>query len=61
MEVNVEVKKGISFRKTNYLRKILKRFQIVDCKFTSVFIDQKIAKFLFAFKQQADRVTINWY
>ncbi len=61
MEVDVEVGKQISLRQTVYLKKMLERFQMTDCKPVSVPMNPGVANGLFPSDQQADRATIEWY
>ena len=61
MEVDVEVGKKISLRQTTYLRKILERFQMADCKPASVPMNPGVANSLLPSDNQADRATIKWY
>ena len=61
MEVDVEVEKQISLRQTAYLKKILGRFQMTDCKPVSIPINPGVANSLFLSNQQANRATIKWY
>ncbi len=61
IEVDVEVGKQISPRQTVYLKKILERFQMTDCKPVSVPINESVANFHLPSDQQADRATIKWY
>ncbi len=61
MEVDVEVGKQISLRQTVYLKKILKRFQMTDCKTVSVPMNPGVANSLIPSDQQADRATIKCY
>ncbi len=60
IEVDVGTRK-ISLRQTTYLKKILERFQMVDCKPSSIFMNPGLANPLFPSKHQADRVIIKWY
>ena len=61
MEVDVEVGKQISLRQTVYLKKMLERFQMTDCKPVSVPMNPGVANSLLPSDQQADRATIKWY
>ncbi len=61
MEVDVEVGKQISLRQTVYLRKILERLQMTDCKPVSVPIDSGVANSLLPSDQQVDQATTKWY
>ncbi len=61
MEVDVKVRKQISFWQTVYLKKILERFQMTDCKPVSVPMNQGVANSVLLSDQQADWATIKWY
>ena len=61
MEADIEVGKIISLRQTTYLRKILERFQMTDCKPASIPMNPGVANSLLPSEQQADRATIKWY
>ena len=61
MEVDIDVGKEISLRQTTYLKKILERFQMADCKPASVPMNPGVANSLLPSDQQADRATIKWY
>ena len=61
MEIDVEVEKKISLRQTTYLKKILERFQMADCKPASVPMNPGVANSLLPSEGQADRATIKWY
>lgn len=61
MEVDVEIGKKISLRQTTYLRKILERFQMSDCKPASVSMNPGVANSLIPSEQQPDKATIKWY
>ncbi len=60
MEVDVETKK-ISWWQTNYLKKILDRFQITECKPTFIPVNLGKTNSLFPSEYQADQATINLY
>ena len=60
MEVDVEPGK-ISLRQTTYLKKILERFQMTDCKPVSIPMNPGVANSLLPSEHQADRATIKWY
>ena len=53
MEVDVETGK-ISLHQTIYLKKILDRFQMIDCKLSSIPMNFGVANSLFSSKHQAD-------
>lgn len=61
MKVDVEVGKDIFLRQTVYLKKILGRFQMTDCKPVSIPMNPGVAHSLLPSDQQADRATIKWY
>ena len=58
MEVDVKTGK-ILLRQTTYLKKILGRFQMIDCKPSSIPMNLGVANFLSFSEHQADRATIN--
>ncbi len=60
MEVDIETER-ISLRQTTYIKKILERFQMTDCKPSSILMNPGMANSLFPSKHQADRTTIKWY
>ncbi len=60
MEVDVETEK-ILLRQTTYIKKILERFQMTDCKPSSIPMNPGVANFHLASEHQADRTTIKWY
>ncbi len=60
MEVDVETGK-ISLQQKTYIKKILKRFQMTDCKPLSISMNPCVANSLLLSKHQADRATIKWY
>lgn len=53
MEANVEVEKEISVQQTTYLRKILERFQMANCKPATIPMNPFVANSLFLSEQQA--------
>ena len=61
VEVDVEVEKQISLRQTAYLKKILRNFQMTDCKPGPAPINPGAANSLLPSDQQTDRATIKWY
>ncbi len=61
MEVDVDVGRKISWRQTTYPKKVLERFQMTDCKPTSVPMNPGVAHSLLPSEKQADRATIKWY
>lgn len=60
-EVDVEAGKEISLRQTTYLRKILERFQMANCKPASIPMNPGVANSLLPSEQQADQAIIKWY
>ncbi len=60
MEVDVETER-ISLRQTTYIKKILERFQMTDCKPSSIAMNPGVANSLLPSEHQADRTTIKWY
>ena len=60
MEVDVETER-ISLRQTTYIKKILERFQMTDCKPSSIPMNPGVANSLLPSEHQADRATIKWY
>lgn len=60
-EVDVEARKKIPFRQTNYVQKILKRFQKIISEPVFVLMDKKMGNSLSQFEPKADCVTIKWY
>ncbi len=61
MKVDVEIGKKISLRRTTCRRKILKRFQMSDCKLVSIFMNPVVATSLLPSESQPNKVTIKWY
>ena len=51
MEVDVDVGKKIFLQQTIYLKKVLERFQMTDCKLTSVPMNPGIANSLLPFEK----------
>ncbi len=54
MEVDVDVGRKISWRQTIYPKKVLERFQMTDCKPTSVPMNPGLANSLLQSEKQAD-------
>ncbi len=61
MEVDVEIGMKIPLRQTTYIMKILKHFQISDCKPVSIPMNQGVANSFLPLESQPDKVTIKWY
>ncbi len=61
IEVDVDVGKKISLRQTTYLKKVLERFQMTNCRAVSIFINLGVAHFFPPSEKQADQATIKWY
>ncbi len=61
MEVDFEIEKKISLPQTTYPTKILKRFQMSNCKLVFIPINHGVANSLFPSKIQTSKVTIKWY
>ena len=61
MEVNVDVGKTITLKQTTYLKKVLKRFGIEDCRPISIPMDPGVPASLLPFDEVADRATLIWY
>ncbi len=60
MEVDVETGK-ISLRQKTYFKQILERFQMIDCKHSSIPMNLGVTNFLFPSQHQPDQATIKWY
>lgn len=61
IEVHVEIGKKIALQQTIYLQKIVKHFQILNCKPALVFMNPGVANSLVPSEQQADKAIIKWY
>ena len=57
MEVDVETGK-ISLRQKTYFKQILERFQMIDCKHSSIPMNSYVANSPLLSEHQADRATI---
>ena len=61
MEIDVDVGKTIILRQSTYLKKVLDRFGMTDCKQSSIPMDPGVASSLLPSKQVADKATVAWY
>ncbi len=60
MEVDVETGR-IFLRQTTYIKEILERFQMTNCKPLFIPMNPGVANSLLPSEHQADRATIKWY
>ncbi len=62
MEVDVNLgKKTITFRQLIYLKKILERYGMSNCKPAKIPISLGVANSLIAYENQAEKGTVAWY
>ncbi len=62
MEVDVNLgKKKITLRQSTYLKKILERYRMSDCRPVKIPISPGIANSLIAYENQAEKDTVSWY
>lgn len=62
MQVNINLEKSeIMLCKKTYLKKILEKFHLQDCKLISSPMKPRTGNLLLPFKDQADQRTIKWY
>ena len=61
MEVDVEVRKTIKVTQVTYMKKVLKRFGMQDCRPASIPMDPGVASSLLPYDQEAGHDSIVWY
>ncbi len=62
MEVDVNLgKKTITLRQSTYLKKILKRYGMSDCRPAKIFISPEVTNSLIAYENKAEKGTVAWY
>lgn len=62
MQVDINSDKSeITLRQTTYLKKVLERFHLQDCKPVSTPMEPGIGNLLLPSEEQADKETIKWY
>ena len=61
MEVDHVVGEKITLRQSTYLRKVLNRFKMTECKPASVPMNPGVANSLLPYHGNADKATIKWY
>ena len=62
MEVDVDLnKKSISLGQSTYLKKILSRYDISNCKPAKIPINLEVANSFTPYENQTDKSTVPWY
>ena len=61
MHVNHFVGKKIILCQSTYLRKVLDRFKMTDCKLASLLMNLRVANSLLLYNRNVDKKTIKWY
>ncbi len=61
MQVDHVVGKKIILCQSTYLKKVLDRFKMTECKPASIPMNPGVANFLLSYNRNADKATINWY
>ena len=61
MHVNHFVGKKIILCQNTYLRKVLDRFKMTDCKLASLLMNLRVANSLLLYNRNVDKKTIKWY
>ncbi len=62
IEVDVNLnKKTITFRQSTYLKKILGRYGMGDCRLAKISISPKVANSLSVYEDKADKSVVAWY
>lgn len=61
MQVDHFIGEKITFCQSTYLRKVLNRFKMTECKPASIPMDSGVANSLLPYDGNADKETIKWY
>ncbi len=62
MEVNIDLnRKTITVRQSTYLKKILGRYDISDCRPVKISISPGVANSLVTYDDKAEKSTVAWY